>query len=227
MVSNLPYILIAYATKKICLCKDSLLHFLNIQTKLHKVIAHFYRLNYNSCSVICGFVFWKFLIKKIINQGKNIYLFFSKLEEKRKGNFLKISSRIHKYNKNLYIFNPPPHPKKKKKTPTNFLYNIFSKTTFLYLSIIFPTNKQLPHITPFFVTDNLFVAQGMQVTAGAKLHERCKASNSAWSLGKKGWMVQHLPLHLHSLHLLLLLHQGLFVHHLHRVDVTCILKSLY
>ena len=62
MVSNLPYILIAYATKKICLYKDSLLHFLtpiNIQTKLHKIIAHFYRLNYNSCSVIRGFVFLK------------------------------------------------------------------------------------------------------------------------------------------------------------------------
>ena len=164
----MSYILIAYATKKICLCKDSLLHFLNIQTKLHKVIAHFYRLNYNSCSVICGFVFWKFLIKKIINQGKNIYHFLSKLEEKRKGNFFKISSRIHKYNKNLYIFNPQ---KKKKKTPTNFLYNIFSQTAFLSLSIIFLTNKRLPHITPFFVTDNLFVAQGMQVTAGAKLHD--------------------------------------------------------
>ena len=57
------------------------------------------------------------------------------------------------------------------RSPTNFLYNIFSETTFLYLSIIFPTNKQLPHITPFFDTDNLFVAQGMQVTAGAKLHD--------------------------------------------------------
>ena len=110
-------------------------------------------------------LFWKFLIKKIINQGKNIFLFFSKLEEKRKGNFLKISSRIHKYNKNLYISNP------QKKNPKNFLYNIFSETSFLYLSIIFPTNKQLPHIRPFFVTDNLFVAQGMQVTGGAKLHD--------------------------------------------------------
>ena len=115
-------------------------------------------------------LFWKFLIKKIINQGKNIYLFFSKLEEKRKGNFLKISSRIHQYNKNLYIFNPPTPPKK-KKNPTNFLYNIFFETTFLYLSIIFPTNKQLPHITPFSVIDNLFVAQGMQFTAREKLHD--------------------------------------------------------
>ena len=48
---------------------------------------------------------------------------------------------------------------------------IFYETTFLYFSIIFPTNKQLPHITPFSVTDNFFVAQGMQVTLRAKLHD--------------------------------------------------------
>ena len=114
-------------------------------------------------------LFWKFLIKKIINQGKNIYLFFSKLEEKRKGNFLKISSRIHQYNKNLYIFNPPTPPKKKKKSNKfsvqYFFWNNFS------LPFHFPNKQTTSTITPFFVTENLFVAQGMQVTTGAKLHD--------------------------------------------------------
>ena len=31
----------------------------NVQTNLHKIIAHFYRLSYNSCLLICGFVILK------------------------------------------------------------------------------------------------------------------------------------------------------------------------
>ena len=167
-------------------------------------------------------LFWKILIKKIINQGKNIIFSFPNWKEKKGKEILKITSRIHIYNKNLHISNP-----QKKKIQQ--IYNIFSETTFLYLFIIFPTNKQLPHITPFSITDNLFVAQGMQVTPEAKLYDNAIEMwgfKLGMELRQKGWMVQHLPLHLHSLHLLLL-HQGLFVHHPHRVDVTYILKSLY
>lgn len=69
----------------------------------------------------------------------------------------------------------------------------------------------------------LFVAQRMQVAAGAKLHDNARVMGG-FELGVKRRqkrMVQHLqnlPLHLSSLHLLLL-RQGLFVHHLHRVVV--------
>ena len=69
----------------------------------------------------------------------------------------------------------------------------------------------------------LFVPQRMQVAAGAKLHDNAREVGG-FELGVKRRqkrMVQHLqnlPLHLSSVHLVLL-RQGLFVHHLHRVVV--------
>ena len=168
-------------------------------------------------------LFWKFLIKKIINQGKNIFLFFSKLEEKRKGKFLKISSRIHKYNKNLYIFNP------KKKNSNKFSVQYFFSNNFSFPFHNFP-NKQTTstHYTLFCYWQFVCGARDAihcQRKTPWQCNRDARLQTLAWSLGKKGWMVKHLPLHLCSLHLLL--YQGLFVHHLHRVDVTCILKSLY
>ena len=83
-------------------------------------------------------LFWKFLIKKIIYQGKkNFFFSFPNWGKKVKEIFLKSPLEYINTTK-IYTYLTP---KKKKKTPTNFLYNIFFRNNFSLPFRNFP-NKQ-------------------------------------------------------------------------------------